>query len=205
MPVTGAQIVADARRYIGHGYVFGGPSNVKGGWDCSSYVSWVLGHDLRLALPGGSWAKVTGSGSQHGPDVADYLNWGGATTIPADQAQAGDLCCYGPNEHIAICTSRTGGISAEDPANGTQTAPLSSGPGPYVIRRINAATLAGGSAPASVTVPGALASLGHTAVGVIASLVSAAAVMAGAVVVGGLVLLGTVWLARHYAQKARSG
>jgi hypothetical protein len=204
MAVTGAQIVADARRYIGHVYIYGGPSNVKGGWDCSSYVSWVLGHDLKLSIPGGSWASVTGNGSQHGPNVADYLSWNGATTIPNDQAQAGDLCCYGPNTHIAIATSRTGGISAEDPADGTQTAPLSSGPGPYVIRRINAATLAGGTAPAAVTVPGVLGLLGHTATGIVIDLVTTGVLMAGAVIVGSVVALGLGWLTWHYAQKAWS-
>src|SRR5487761_72818 len=37
---SGASILADAEKYAGHKYVFGGPSNPTGGWDCSSFVSY---------------------------------------------------------------------------------------------------------------------------------------------------------------------
>src|ERR1035441_380696 len=54
---TGSAIANDALKYVGHAYVYGGPSNVTGGWDCSSFVSWVIGHDLGMTIPGGSWAR----------------------------------------------------------------------------------------------------------------------------------------------------
>jgi cell wall-associated NlpC family hydrolase len=135
---TGSAIADDALKYVGHVYVWGGPANVNGGWDCSSFVSWVLGHDLGLALPGGSWASATGSGTEHGPNVASYTLWGGAYHIPQSQVQAGDLICYPPDTHIAIATSSTDGVSAESTANGTGTGPLSEGPGPWIARRVRA-------------------------------------------------------------------
>jgi hypothetical protein len=204
MAVTGAQIAADAERYKGHRYIFGGPSNVKTGWDCSSAVSYWLGHDLKMQIPGGSWASVTANGTEHGPVVAGYIGWSGATTIPNSQAQAGDLICYGPNTHIGIAVSRTEFISAEDPANGTGIAPMTAGPGTWITRRINLAVMAGGSAPGAVTVPGALGLLGHTATGIVIDLVITGVLMAGAVIVGSLVALGLGWLTWHYAQKAWS-
>jgi cell wall-associated NlpC family hydrolase len=131
-------IANDALQYVGHKYIYGGPSNVNGGWDCSSFVSWVLGHDLGVSIPGGSWASVTANGTQHGPNVSAYRTWSGVVSVPQNQVEAGDLITYGSNEHIAIATSRTTGVSAEQPSTGTGTGPLSSGPGSWTAHRLRA-------------------------------------------------------------------
>jgi hypothetical protein len=129
---NGAAIVAEAKKYIGHPYRWGGGSNPTTGWDCSSFVNYVL-HQVGLDIPGG-WASTDG-GEAHGPVVSSYVSWSGATTIPNKQAAPGDLVIY-VGVHIGIATSNTEFISAEDPAQGTGIAPMSAGPGPYIIRRV---------------------------------------------------------------------
>jgi hypothetical protein len=129
---TGAAIAAEAKKYIGHPYRWGGGSNPTTGWDCSSFVNYVL-HQVGLDIPGG-WAS-TDNGAAHGPVVSSYVSWSGATTVPNSQAQPGDLVIY-VGVHIGIATSNTEFISAEDPAQGTGIAPMSAGPGPFIIRRV---------------------------------------------------------------------
>lgn len=112
---SGSAIASDALKYQGHAYLYGGAPGQTGAnpWDCSSFTSYVLGHDMKLAIPGGSWATVTGNGSQHGPTTTDYLAWSGASTISANQVQAGDLCCW--STHIGIAINNTQMISALNP------------------------------------------------------------------------------------------
>lgn len=116
---TGSAIADDALKYEGHGYVFGGPSNPTGGWDCSSFVSYVLGHDLGLKIPGGTWASVTDNGKSHGPVSAQYMLYG--TGIKAAQAQAGDIIAS--VDHVGFIVTNNGGsgtmISAQDEQLGT--------------------------------------------------------------------------------------
>lgn len=140
--VTGAEIAADAARYLGLGYVFGGDAYRPGVWDCSSFVSYVLGHDLDLALPGGRWGEPGFPPTAHGPVVVDYANWGLAHTISPAQAAPGDLICFvglGASGHIGIVTGRNQMISALNPSIGTARTPIQ-GYGPYgaplVYRRI---------------------------------------------------------------------
>jgi cell wall-associated NlpC family hydrolase len=144
---TDSAIANDALGYTGHVYVYGGPSNVNGGWDCSSFVSWVLGHDLNMDIPGGTWAAVTSSGRSHGPIVAQYVVWGGATGVSKADVQAGDLILYPPDTHMGIAVSATEFISAEQPSTGTGVAPMSDGPGPWIARRCTAAAASGGAPP----------------------------------------------------------
>ena len=104
---TGSAIANDALKYQGHAYVYGGAPGPDGSkpWDCSSCASFILGHDMKLVIPGGSWGTVTSNGSQHGPTTTDYLSWNGASTIPANQVAAGDLAVW--STHIGICINNT--------------------------------------------------------------------------------------------------
>jgi NlpC/P60 family len=153
--ITGAAIAADALRYTGQGYVYGGNAARPGNWDCSSFVSYVLGRDLRLALPGGKWGQPGFPPGSHGPVVLDYARWPGS--VPVSTPQAGDLCIWagaGPNGHIGIAISPVSMVSALNPSAGTRRTPiLGTGPAgaPLTFRRV--AGVAAG--PAIVTTPAA--------------------------------------------------
>lgn len=122
---TGQQIATDALKYVGHAYIYGGAPGASGtnGWDCSSFVNWVLNHDLMQPIPGfagGQWPPTT-----HGPATGSYLSFG--TSIPAQQVGAGDLCVW--STHIGIATTNTDMVSALNPQLGTQvTGILDGGP-----------------------------------------------------------------------------
>ena len=119
----GAAILADAKKYNGHRYVFGGPSNPQGGWDCSSFASWVLGHDEGMALPGGSWASTTNSGKSHGDVAASFIGMPGAHKVSNNAAdiQAGDILVW--PTHVGFGVGPGTMFSAYDTASGTlQTA-----------------------------------------------------------------------------------
>lgn len=121
----GTRIAAQAQHYKGVPYVWGGAS--PSGWDCSGFVTWVLHHDLGLNLPD----------NQHTVSQS-FLTWSGATTVPREQCQAGDLICW--ITHIAIATGRDTGIGAQNPRQGTIENSISNlGPGngeTYLIRRV---------------------------------------------------------------------
>jgi hypothetical protein len=142
--VGGTEILADAEKYNGHKYVYGGPSNSTDGWDCSSFVSYVLGHDLSLSIPGGTWASETSNGSEHGPTAQEYLTWSGATTESAQDVQPGDLLCWPTHVGFAVDASQM--FSAYDTASGTGYTPWAgpSGEGSGTVRRINASVSASG-------------------------------------------------------------
>lgn len=93
---SGASILSDAKKYQGHKYVWGGPSNPSSGWDCSSFASWVLGHDEGLQLPGGSWASTTQSGAAHGDTAGMFTKLPGAHMVSHDpkDIQAGDVLVW---------------------------------------------------------------------------------------------------------------
>lgn len=136
---SAASILSDAESYKGHKYVYGGPSNPSNGWDCSSFVSYVLGHDMAIDIPGGNWATVTNNGQSHGPVASDYLTWSGATTVPVNTVQPGDLLCW--QEHVGFAVDATHMFSALDAKDGTTESSWSSGPGGTpTVRRINATT-----------------------------------------------------------------
>ena len=132
-PPTGAEIAADASKYAGLGYVYGGDASQPGNWDCSSFVSYVLGHDFNLGLPGnGRFGEAGYPPNSHGPVVVDYANWNGARTVPGPP-QPGDLCCFvglGASGHIGIARGPNQMISARDTIDGTKITPIQ-GYGPY--------------------------------------------------------------------------
>jgi cell wall-associated NlpC family hydrolase len=121
---TGSAIADDALRYVGHPYLYGGAPGANGQspWDCSSFCSWVLGHDLNMVLPGASSPGY--SGASHGPTTLSYLAWSGAQTVSnsASAAQAGDLCVW--QTHMGIATGNGQMVSAENPQSGTKTDPI---------------------------------------------------------------------------------
>jgi cell wall-associated NlpC family hydrolase len=148
---TGNAISDDAMKYVGQGYVFGGPSQ-PGKWDCSSFVNYVVGHDLGLPIPGGSWAVVCGNGNSHGPATGSWLLFGQPVNL--SQAQPGDVVVS--VEHMGIVIGGGKMISAQDPQLGTGVASYLSGfpAGPPHVRRIAAPPTGTTQAPGTTTAGG---------------------------------------------------
>lgn len=131
-------IVSAALRYAGAGYLWGGtPALGTGVWDCSSFANWVIGHDVRRAIPG--YAAGSYDGKAHGPSTLVWLAWSGCTTVGTDPAaaQPGDLAIW--LTHMGICLGGGQMISALNPSLGTRVTWISGGapPGePLHIRRL---------------------------------------------------------------------
>lgn len=188
--VTGADIASDALKYQGAGYTYGGTAKKRGDWDCSSFVSKVLGQDLGLALPGGRWGGPGMPPNSHGPVVLAYATWKGAKTLPkGTKPVAGDLCVWsgaGPNGHIGIATSATHMISALDSELGTVATPIAgNGPvgAPLSYRRlinVQSAAIPAGPGPSD-----------QNPVLLILLAAAAPVVIAGVIVVGALAV-GTI-------------
>lgn len=104
----------DALQYKGHSYSYGGAPGKNGTnpWDCSSFVNWVFGHDLKRAIPGYGAGQY--DGTVHGPPTGAWIAW--MTHISQSQAQAGDLVVsathmgivIGPNQMISALNSHLG-------------------------------------------------------------------------------------------------
>ena len=139
--VTGKDIAADAAKYRGHHYLYGGAPgrNGQSPWDCSSFVNWVVGHDMKMSVPGFSHGSY--DGSTHGPATGSWLTWTGCKTVPRSQVAAGDLCVWQTHMGIAISSSQM--ISAQDPSAGTQVSSISGGgpPGELLVCRALRETL----------------------------------------------------------------
>jgi cell wall-associated NlpC family hydrolase len=118
---TGSAISDDALKYVGKGYVWGGNASSPGDWDCSSFVSYVLGHDLNQALPGGHWGDPGFPPHAHGPTTINYLVFGS----PVDTPAAGDLIVW--QTHVGICTGGNSMVSALDPQLGTRQTTIDGG------------------------------------------------------------------------------
>jgi cell wall-associated NlpC family hydrolase len=194
--LTGAAIASDAERWTGQGYTYGGTGARPGDWDCSSFVSYVLGHDLSLALPGGTWRQVTGNGTQHGPVVTDYASWTGATTVGT--AQAGDLCCFvgtGTDGHIGIAVSGSEMVSALNSTQGTVRTPIVGyGPAgaPLIYRRV-LGVKAGGTTPGPSAGSGGQAPVAGLVIALLAPLIVIGAAALGA----SLLAVGGAWVLRQ--------
>lgn len=139
---TGSAISDDALKYVGQGYVWGGPSQ-PGRWDCSSFANYVVGHDEGLPIPGGSWAAVTANGTQHGPATPSWMLFG--TPVNYGREQPGDIVVSA--EHMGIVIGGGKMVSAQDEQLGVGIAGYQSGfPGgtPFV-RRVSGASPATGA------------------------------------------------------------
>lgn len=113
---TNAQIATDAVKYVGAGYQFGGRAETPGDWDCSSFLSYVLGKDFGLALPGGGHYGDPGYPPHaHGPVAAAYKLYGQA--INRSDLSAGDIVAW--NTHCGIALSRSQIVAARTPSAGT--------------------------------------------------------------------------------------
>ena len=129
-PTTGDQVVADAQKYLGVPYVWGGTDPATG-LDCSGLVQRVYA-DLGVTLP-----RVSQDQAHAGTAVASLA-----------QARPGDLVAFGnPATHIGIYVGNGMMVEAPRPGLAVRVAPL---PGPpSAIRRIlpDAATGTGGGVP----------------------------------------------------------
>lgn len=150
---TGGAIAADALRYQGHPYQYGGAPGPAGAnpWDCSSFANYVIGHDMGLAIPG--FAAAGGyDGTGHGPPTGVWFVWTGCITVssnPAD-AQPGDLAIWDIH-HMGICLGPDQMISAQNPADGTRVSAIAGFTGgPFRIRRLKAVL-----SPATATIASA--------------------------------------------------
>lgn len=117
---TGNAISDDAMKYVGSGYVYGGNADKIGNWDCSSFVSYVLGHDLSIPLPGGIWGGPGMPPSTHGPTTGSYALYG--AQIDQSQVEAGDLVVW--STHMGIAISNTEIVSAQDEQLGVGTSSI---------------------------------------------------------------------------------
>lgn len=101
---TNSAIANAAQRYIGQDYKYGGKADRPGNWDCSSFVSYVLSHDLGLPLPhGGHYGDPGYPPHTHGPATREYLFYG--SPITRSQVRAGDLVVWQTHMGIAISNS----------------------------------------------------------------------------------------------------
>jgi cell wall-associated NlpC family hydrolase len=204
--ITGETIATDAQRYEGAGYVYGGNASRPGDWDCSSFISYVLGHDLGMGLPGGVWNGPGMPPHDHGPVVLSYVTWNQADPVPSGQQQPGDLVCWpglGTGGHIGIVLGQNEMVSALNENYGTAKTPIV-GFGPtnsFVFRRVHGTGETPAPAPGG---GGAGGSTGETAAALVAGLVvggGAIAVVLGVAAAAGLIL---VWAAGRALSAGRS-
>jgi cell wall-associated NlpC family hydrolase len=114
---TGEQVVADARRYLGVPYVWGGTDPDKG-LDCSGLVQRVYA-DLGIKLP-----RVSGDQARTGRPVASVAD-----------AKPGDIVAFGrPVHHVGIYVGDGKMIAAPYPGKNVRIEPLPSTP--TAIRRV---------------------------------------------------------------------
>ena len=120
-----ARMAAEAAKFAGHRYVWGGPANAAQGFDCSSFVNMIAG-SLGLALPGGFRAPS----NQHGPSTVSWLPFGGMKRPGFGNMAMNDL--YVNDHHMGIVTGKGTGFAARSTATGTGPQPVGGG---YTILR----------------------------------------------------------------------
>jgi peptidoglycan DL-endopeptidase CwlO len=141
--VTGDEIVASAKKYLGVRYVFGGTTSA--GIDCSGLVQRAYG-DLGITLPRLSWdqAKV-------GTAVPDLAH-----------AQPGDILGFGnPAEHVAIYLGDNMMIAAPQPGENVKIQNVYETPAS--IRRVVGSSLDPGGSTSAVSSAGIAAPAAYSA------------------------------------------
>jgi hypothetical protein len=107
----GGAVVAKALSYNGHRYVWGGAANPQQGWDCSSFVNYILG-SFGITLPHGvKWSSRT-----HGPTANEYQSW---PKESYSKMSPGDLYVESNGQHIGFVTGKGTGFAARSTATGT--------------------------------------------------------------------------------------
>jgi soluble lytic murein transglycosylase-like protein len=132
---TGADVVADATKYLGVPYVFAGTT--RQGMDCSGLVQTVY-KDLGVSLP-----RIAADQAKVGTPVASLAD-----------AQPGDVLAFGdPAYHVALYVGDGKMIAAPEPGDHVKIQNVYQTPS--TIRRI----LPAGAAPASTVAPASATTL----------------------------------------------
>lgn len=118
-------IAGAALKYQGHGYLYGGAPGANGlaDWDCSSFCNWVIGHDMKMSIPG--FPNGTYDPFQHGPATLSWITYGKFISHKANDAQAGDICVWQTHMGIAIGNGKM--ISALNQHLGTKITTIQDG------------------------------------------------------------------------------
>jgi cell wall-associated NlpC family hydrolase len=119
---SSSALVNAAMQGNGHPYVWGGAPGPdgSGGWDCSSFMNYVIGVQLGMAIPG--FPAGTYHGQEHGPNTVSWLTWSGCATVSEANVQPGDLVVG--MTHMGMVTGPGEYMSAHDPADGTSVGSL---------------------------------------------------------------------------------
>jgi cell wall-associated NlpC family hydrolase len=122
-PQTSSALANDALRYVGHPYLYGGYYTDPAGWDCSSFMNYVVGHDGGMPIPG--YAAGAYTGTSHGPATGNWLLWNGVTGISQSELQPGDLLVW--PTHMGMYIGGGQMVSALDPTDGTKVTTIANG------------------------------------------------------------------------------
>lgn len=115
--------IADiASQYKGHAYSYGGAPGPSGNqpWDCSSFVNFVVGIRMGLAIPG--YGPGAYNGKVHGPPTGTWGVWSGLKHVSRADVQRGDIIVW--LNHMGIATANNEMISALNEKAGTDFTPI---------------------------------------------------------------------------------
>lgn len=115
--------IADiASQYKGHAYSYGGAPGQDGSkpWDCSSFVNFVVGIRMGVAIPG--YGPGAYNGKVHGPPTGTWGIWSGLQHVSRSEVQRGDIVVW--LNHMGIALANNEMISALNERAGTDITPI---------------------------------------------------------------------------------